>query len=127
MFASDSLNLETANPYTVIDSHIKFLKVKAHKYGMYFYLPIPDDQSKRKLSDIIKLAYEFYNTKIHYEYLLSLQYDNIKMKAHSLYMKRGYVLWKDLTGTCKFKELITDCSRENAIELVLDYNLSEYL
>ena len=127
MFASDSLNLETASPHTVIDSHIKFLKLRAHKYGMYFYLSIPEEHNKRKLSDIIKLAYTFYNSKVHIEYLVSLQYNDIKLKAHNLYMKKGYVLWKDLTGTCKFKELITDCSRENAIELVLDYNLSEYL
>jgi hypothetical protein len=125
MFGSDSLNLETANPHIVVSSHIKFLKLQSHKYGMYFYLPIPEEHDKRKILDIIKLAYTFYNSKIHIDYLVSLQYNDIKLKVHNLYKKRGYVLWKDLTGICKFKELVTDCSRHNAIELVLDYNLEE--
>lgn len=127
MYKSQSLNLETCDQNTVIDSSIKFLKLNVHKYGMYWYIPIDPENSKRKVSDIVKLAYRFYNSTIDYEYLVTLPYDDIKFKAHKIYIKKGYVLWKDLLSTCKFKELILDCTRDNAIELVLDYNLGEYL
>ena len=127
-YINQSLDINKDDCNIIIDKYIKFLKVRAHKFGhLYFYLPISEDINKRKVSDIIRLAYNFYNSKIDYEYLVTLQYDNIKKKANEIYLKNGYVLWKDLVGICKFKELITDCCRENAIELILDYNLKEDL
>ena len=90
---------------------------------MYYYLPIPMEESKRKISDIIKLAYEFYNSKVDFIYLITLPYDDIKIRTHKIYSRQGYVLWKDLVGFCKFKELTTDSGSEDSIELVLDYNI----
>jgi len=125
IFNSQSLDLETSNLDIKIQPFIKFLKVKATRYGMYFYLPIEKEESKRKISDIVELAYDFYTSAVPYDYLFSLQYDDVKIKANKLYKKRGYVLWKDLIGHFKFKELITDCSRENTIELTLSFDIEE--
>jgi hypothetical protein len=127
MYPSQTLDLETCNQNIVIQPLIKFLKLRTHKYGEFRYIPLPTDESKRKISDIIKLAYDFYTSKIDYIYLITLPYDNIKKRAHKIFMHQGYVQWKDLVGPCKFKELITDCNLETSIELTLDYDMSEYL
>ena len=119
---NNNIDLNNFNEKLVIHPDIKFLRVKTHRYGgSYMYLPIKDDE--RKIIDIINLAIKFYNTKVDLIYLATLPYDNIKLRASELYKYKGYVLWKDITGTCRFKELSTDCTRENAIELILDYNM----
>jgi hypothetical protein len=123
MYSSQTLDLEESNLDITLNPYFKKLKLRVHKYGMYFYLSIPMEESKRKISDIIKLAYEFYNSKVDFIYLTTLPYDDIKMKAHKIYMKQGYVLWKDLVGFCKFKQLTTDSCSEDSIELILDYNI----
>jgi hypothetical protein len=124
---TNNLDLEKCDLNTVIDSSFIFLKLKAHKYGHIFhYINIPVEKDKRKISDIIDLAYKFYNSKVHIDYLVTLQLDDIKKNASKIYKKKGFVLWKDLIGYCKFKELCTDCCRENAIELILDYNINDF-
>jgi hypothetical protein len=126
MFNTNSIDLNNYNQNITIHESIKFLRVKVHRYGeLCMYLTIEND--KRKVCDIIKLATDFYHSTVDYVYLVTLPYDDIKKRAAYFYKKRGYVLWKDVTGTCKFKEIVTDCTRENAIELILDYSLSEFL
>lgn len=125
MFNNSNIDLYNFNEKIVIHSDIKFLKVKGHRYGgLYMYIPI--EENKRKILDIINLATEFYHSKVDLIYLATLPYDSIKLKASKLYKEKGYVLWKDITGTCRFKELVTDCTRDNAIELILDYNMTDF-
>jgi hypothetical protein len=124
MFAPIDLN--NYNENLIISPDIKFLKVRTHKYGQsYMYLPIDGD--KRKISDIIKLAIDFYHSEVDYLYLITLPYDDIKKRASALYKKKCRLMWKDITGSCKLKEIVLDCNRENAIELILDYNLSDII
>lgn len=116
----NSIVLDTVNQDIKLSSYFKFLRLKTHRYSGFTYIEIPKD--KRTIRDIIKLAYTFYNSPVDYLYLITLPYDNIKKEAAVMYKSQGYVLWKDIVGTCKFKELITDCTRENGLELVLDYH-----
>lgn len=119
-----SINLDTIDKNFLVHPYIDFLKVRAHKTGsIYFYLKI--DREKRTIKDIVNLAYKFYNSHIDYFYLVSLPYDNIKIEASKLYKNREYVMWKDVVGTCSFKELVTDSHNEKAIELILNYNIKE--
>lgn len=118
--------VDVPNENIVIHPYFKYIKVKAHKYGqLYFYLKINKD--KTTVLDIVKLAYKFYDSKVDYFYLVTLPYDNVKRKAFNIYNKKGFVLWKDIVGICKFSNLIPDCTRQDALELILDYDVSELL
>jgi hypothetical protein len=122
----DSITVDVGNENAVIHPYFKYLKVKAHRYGgLHIYLDI--DKNVRTVLDIVKLAYKFYESKVDYLYLITLPYDEIKKKAAAIHKQKGYVLWKDITGVCKFKDLTPDCVRQNALELTLDYDISQLL
>lgn len=121
MNLSQTLDLETADPNIVLHYGFNLLKIKTTKQGDYHYIPVSYDISKRRVSDILKLANDFYNSPVDYLYLITLPYDELKFKTLDIYTKRGYVLWRDLIGPHKFKKIITDCGNQKAIELVLEY------
>jgi hypothetical protein len=113
--------LDAINQDIKMSSYFKFLRLRTHKYNGFTYIEIPEEKSTIK--DIVNLAFKFYNSPVDYLILITLPYDDLKKKAAVMYQNKGYVLWKDIVGTCKFKELIADCTHEKAIELVLDFNI----
>lgn len=116
-----SLPLTYENLDITINPKFNYLRVKAHKYGhIYKYLEI--DKDDRKISDILKLIYKFYNSKIPDIYLVTLSQDEMRDKAHYIYKKEGFVLWKHIVGNCIFKELTIDCCRNDALELMLSFS-----
>ena len=48
-YSSQAVDLENCDKNFIVNPYIKFLKVKTHRYGGFHYIPLPSEESNRKI------------------------------------------------------------------------------